>query len=770
MHRYLTIDPWLIIEEGFDPKNNRSSESIFSLGNGYMGQRASFEELYSGDSLLGNYIGGVYYPDPTKVGWWKNGYPEYYARIANLTNWNGIDINIAGETLDLAHCKVSEFRRILNMQEGFLERTFIAELPNGKQIRVYAQRLISMVDKKICAIKYSVTPLNFSDTITITPFLDTDAHNESSNWGEEFIEEISKATEKDSAFATIKTRRSDYFVTSGFNFTLEYDGKTLTTSATPIEQEHMVGNELSVDCEQDKTVTIYKYIANVTTRDYEQKQLLTICKKELQQAQKKGFNTILAEQKTAWEKIWEQFDVIIDGDPAIQQSIRFNLFQLSQSYTGDDPRLNVGPKGFTGEKYGATTQWDSEAYCVPFYLCTADPQISRNLLLYRYHHLNEAINNAKLLGFDKGAALFPMATVDGKEGQNEWEITFEEIHRNGAIAYAIYLYANYTDDKQYLIDNGLEVLIGISRFWQQRTTFSKIKNKYVILGVTGPNEYENNVNNNWHTNNIACWTMRYTIESLAYVKEHAPQQYKELLTKLNFNTAEETKKWQNIITNMHFPTDNKTGVFLQQDGYLDKEQIFADDLDPAIRPINQHWSWDRILRSCFIKQADTLQSIYFFMDQFNKDDMKRNFDFYEPRTVHESSLSPCIHAILAARLGYKEKAYELFLRTTRLDLDDYNNEVAEGCHITSMAGSWLAIAQGFGGMWVKDGQLSFAPTIIPEWQAYTFKTRFRTNKLTVKITAKQVLITNHDQQEISLLVYGKSYTIAATSNIEISLR
>lgn len=290
-----------------------------------------------------------------------------------------------------------------------------------------------------------------------------------------------------------------------------------------------------------------------------------------------------------------------------------------------------------------------------------------------------------------------MVTVNGEECHNEWEITFEEIHRNGAVAYAIFNYIRYTGDTAYLADCGLEVLLSVARFWAQRITWSGARQKYVMLGVTGPNEYENNVDNNWYTSYIACWSMRYAAESAAWVRENRPADYARICAKRRFDETAETKRWLEIADGMYFGEDRELGIFLQQDGYLDKEQTLAKDLDPADRPINQRWSWDRILRSCLIKQADVLQGLYFFGDDFDLDTVRRNFRFYEARTVHESSLSPCVHAILAARIGDLDKAYELYLRTARLDLDDYNREVREGCHVTSMAGSWALGGRGFRG-------------------------------------------------------------------------
>ena len=455
-----------------------------------------------------------------------------------------------------------------------------------------------------------------------------------------------------------------------------------------------------------------------------------------------GFDALLREQEAAWAARWHGCDIVIGGDPAAQQGIRFCIFMLLQTYTGVDTRLNIGPKGFTGEKYGGVTYWDTEAYCLPFYMATAGQAVARELLVYRFNQLDKAIENAAKLGFRDGAALYPMVTINGEECHNEWEITFEEIHRNGAIAYAVHNYIRYTGDRQYLADCGLEVLLSVARFWAQRITWSEARRKYVMLGVTGPNEYENNVNNNWYTSYIACWSMRYAAEAARWVRENRPADYARICANRSFDEAAETARWREIADNMYLGEDRELGIFLQQDGYLDKEQVLVKDLDPAERPINQKWSWDRILRSCLIKQADVLQGLYFFGEDFDLETLRRNFRFYEARTVHESSLSPCVHAILAARIGDLDKAYELYLRTARLDLDDYNREVEEGCHVTSMAGSWLSVVEGFGGMRVKDGVLSLEPQLPAAWESLAFKINFRGRVLTVEVTRDAVGVSN----------------------------
>jgi maltose phosphorylase len=494
--------------------------------------------------------------------------------------------------------------------------------------------------------------------------------------------------------------------------------------------------------------------------------LVSAAKTALSKATQLGFNGLLDKQKQAWANIWEMADITIEGDIKAQQGIRFNIFHLNQTYLGKDSRLNIGPKGFTGEKYGGSTYWDTEAYCIPFYMATKDQKVARNLLAYRYNHLERAIENAEKLGFKNGAALYPMVTMNGEECHNEWEITFEEIHRNGAIAFAIYNYYRFTGDYSYIPEKGLEVLIGIARFWQQRATFSKAKNKYVILGVTGPNEYENNVNNNFYTNYIAKWCINYALENCARVEKDYSEDFKRIMDKTKLSKAE-TDQWKAVADNMYFPFDKDRNIYLQQDGFLDKELITVADLDKSQRPINQKWSWDRILRSPYIKQADTLQGMYFFEDDFTTEELERHFDFYEPFTVHESSLSPCVHSIQAAKLGRMEQAYTFYLRTSRLDLDDYNHEVHEGLHITSMAGTWMSIVEGFGGMRIKNNTLSFTPRIPKQWEGYSFKINFRNQIVKVNVTQNKTSFALEGTKELEILVNGKTVIILPNQLISV---
>ena len=766
---YILPNNWSIIEEGFDADRVKSSESLFSIGNGAMGQRANFEEHYSGSTFQGSYIAGVYYPDKTKVGWWKNGYPEYFAKVLNAPNWIGINVEINGENLDLATCKsVAHFKRELNMKEGWYSRSFEAVLQNDTQIEVKVIRFLSLDIDELGAIRYEIVPVNTDAKVVFKPYVDAGIENEDTNWEERFWETLELKNQDNQAFVVARTLKTNFTVATYMHNSILVNETIADVKPVEVKKEaHSISFSYEIAAVKGQKVSIQKFGGYTVSTNHKEEYLISAAQKIITQATDLGFDRLLENQKLAWAKIWEMSDITIEGDVKAQQGIRFNIFQLNQTYLGKDSRLNIGPKGFTGEKYGGSTYWDTEAYCIPFYMATKDQNVARSLLEYRYNQLDKAIENAQNnLGFKNGAALYPMVTMNGEECHNEWEITFEEIHRNGAIAFAIYNYYRFTGDYSYIPEKGLEVLIGIARFWHQRATFSTNKNKYVILGVTGPNEYENNVNNNWYTNYIAKWCLDYTYAQIEKVKSEYTSDFERIMSKVSLNDSE-LQSWKNTADNMYFPYSEEHGVYLQQDGFLDKELITVADLDKSQRPINQKWSWDRILRSPYIKQADTLQGFYFFEDHFTKEELAKHFDFYEPFTVHESSLSPCVHSIQAAVLGRMEQAYTFYLRTSRLDLDDYNKEVHEGLHITSMAGTWMSIVEGFGGMRVKNDMLHFEPRIPKQWEGFSFKINFRNQIIKVNASHQGTTFSLEGETPVKVFVFGKEVVIEPNNIVTV---
>ena len=741
------IHPWKVVETRLDKERMRLSESLTSTGNGYMGMRGNFEEDYTGDTHLGTYVGGVWFPDKTRVGWWKNGYPLYFGKVINAVRLNGIHVEVDGETLDLNTAQVEAFYRELDMQNGLFLRRFTVRTAGGS-VQVEAERFVSLAQKELLAVRYRLTP-DYDAHVVMRPYLDANVRNLDSNYDETFWDMLEEEETEDALALLTKTKENP-FDTPRFAVSaamscwadgLEMAGRRLDSGYVETRYEG--------DVAAGEDVVMEKYALCFTSRDYDEKVLSTLSLKAAARAREVGYDALRDAHTAAWRDRWAGCDVTIQGDDAAQQGIRFNLFQLLSTYSGDDARLNIGPKGFTGEKYGGATYWDTEAYCLPVYMAIAGQDVAKQLLLYRWLQLDGAYHNARQQGL-KGA-LYPMVTFTGVECHNEWEITFEEIHRNGAIAHAIFNYATYTGDMDYMLREGLDVLCGVARFYTDRVHFSNRHGKYMIHGVTGPNEYENNVNNNWYTNRIAAWSIGLFVTQ---ARRASQERRRELAI-----TEDELAHMVDVVEKMYYPEDAELGIFVQHDTFLDKELMPASDIPAGERPINQHWSWDHILRSCFIKQADVLQGLYFLNHLYDVETIRRNFDFYEPMTVHESSLSPCVHSILAAQLGYRQKAVEMYQRTARLDLDNINNDTDDGLHITSMAGSWLAIAHGFAGMRTTDG-LSLSPFLPDAWQGYAFQFHYRGRVIRVSVRPGQALVELLQGKPLKMTLCGQEQTLS----------
>lgn len=759
MKRYLKTDEWSIIEDEFHADNLRMSESIFSLGNGRFGQRGNFEEPYSSDTYPGSFVAGIPFLDTTRVAWWKNGFPRFYTRIPNAANWSSIHLRLIDEELDLAQWDVNSFYRRLDMHGGISYRDVTATSPRGNSLKLHVEHLANMAHPDLCLIRYSVTSLNYTGRLSLMPLLEVDLNDRSEQTKEKIWNLLNSGTDNDCAYLWTQTRREDAQICYAMTYRFYKNNKEDSHNQIRIEKGQQTGFSLGADVKPGDTITVEKYVVIASSLYYERQELVEISMNMARKAKADGWNLLVDDHRKAWQKIWDETDVIIEGDPETQQGIRYNIFQLYQTYRGDDPRLNIAPKGFTGEKYGGNTYWNTELCCVPFFLISSPRKIVENLLMYRYNQLPKAIENARKLGFTGGAALFPQVTSNGEECHNEWEITFEEIHRNNIISYAIDQHASVTGSIDYILQYGLEVMIAISRFWSQRVTFSQPKQQYVILGVTGPDEYQNNVDNNWYTNFSCTRCLASTLHYLEMAAREHPEDYERICRVTHLDYDRETSLWRDIIGRMYLPEDKERGIFIQNDGFMDKELLSADAIPPDQRPINQHWSWDRILRSCYIKQGDVLLGLYLYYFLFDIETVRRNFLFYEPMTVHESSLSPHIHSILAARIGDMEKAHQLFVHATRLDLDDYNNEADQGLHITSMPGSWLAITRGFGGMRVRADHLSFWPAIPSYWKKCSFKINYQRRRVMVETSEKEVTITLLNGPALTLQVYENIYEL-----------
>ena len=747
--KYLKVDPWKIIEEEFLPDHSRVSESIFSLGNEYMGVRGYFDEGYSGDQLIGSYFNGVWEERPIiHVGIYK-GLSYRWAFMVNSVNWLLTKITLDGETLDLNKSEFTDFVRILNLKTGILTRSFTWNTQRGKKLKISFERFVSMADHTIGCQKVSFEPVNFSGSVDIESGVDFSIiHEQQGNhcyWNVEKYGQVNGLT------ATLgKTEKSGHQVLSTFRIETDKPVKPEL-----LEAEKQISVSFSLDLKQGEKNGFRKIISNYAVKESGVASSI-VWKEGLTIAQSYSSSTyaeLLQKHIVFWNEVWEKLDIVIEGDDENQQGIRFCIFQLHQTYHGQDASNNVGGKGLTGEQYSGHTFWDSETYCLPFYMFN-NPAAAKNLIEYRYKTLPQALEWAKTQ--DCEGACFPMSTIDGTESCPVWWHGNLEIHINAAIAYAIWHYQKICGDTNFVYQEGIELLLQISRMFASRGNWSPTGG-FGFYGVMGPDEFHTFVNNNAYTNVLAKFTFEYTLQVINKMYTEAPQRIEELFLKLGIK-PKELGSWALMAEQMIIPTNKETGVFEQHEAYFLLPHLDIQSIPVTDFPLYDNWTLPRIYRYDMIKQPDVLLFMFFFSHKYDLAAKKANYEYYEPRCIHESSLSPSVHSILATELGKQDEAFEFFKYATRLDLDNYNRNTREGLHTTSIAAAWMNIVYGYGGMRSDGDMLAFAPSIPETWTSFSFRIIYQEALLTITVNKKKSNFKT-DGKSIRIRIYGSIYTV-----------
>lgn len=752
--KYLKVDPWAIIEEGFDPERNRTSESIFSLGNEYMGVRGYAEEGYSGDSLLGSYFNGL--NEQLEIGNHYKGIIRSLRYMVNAVDWLYTRITVDGEQLDLAKCRISDYSRRLDFRSGTYRREFVWQLENGKNLKVIFTRLVSMTLSHLGLQRVAFQPLNFSGSVEVCTGLDFGIIHEER--GENMWNSLRSAEEGAITAIMASTVHTGNKLYSGFALQSPQPLQT-----TRIERDKFIGQSFSLKLPQAETTYYTKFVVNCADSDSTRTadELWNEGMELAAAAGKLDETAVLAEQAAYWSRIWETSDINIEGDPENQQGIRFCIFQLYQTYHGDHPGFNIGAKGLTGEAYRGLAFWDTESYCLPFYMFN-NPKAARSLLEFRYKTLAEAIERAK--DVDCEGACYPIATIDGTESCDLWQHSNLQLHVGTAISYGIWHYVKNTGDQAFLYSKGAEMLIQISRFYATRGQWGQRSGEYGYFGVMGPDEFQLMVNNNCYINLMAQKSFEYTLDTLRVMKEQAPAEYAEVVARTALR-EEELGDWSSKAQHMRIPLDEISGVYEEHDGFFDMPHLDIHSIPVTDFPLYSNWSYDRLYRYDMIKQPDVLMFMFLYSGQFSKEAKIANYEYYEPRCIHESSLSPSIHSILASEIGKHEEAYNFFEFATRLDLDNYNRNTREGLHTTSIAAAWMNIVYGFGGMRSDGERLSFQPTLPERWSSYSFQVMYEDVLLRIVVDQTTVKLSAIGGGSTKVIVYGQQIKVDASGTV-----
>lgn len=753
--KYYIADPWKVIEEGFDKEYSEVSESIYSLGNEYMGIRGYFEEGYTGDSLLGSYFNGVYESQNVTGSSYK-GIIDKTEFMVNSVDWLYTRIIIDDEQLDLNICTVKEFRRELDLKTGILKRSFIWKTKIGKELRLEFERFVSMDNAHLAGQRISITPINFNGDLTIISGLDFSNIHQMA--GKNFWECSKNESGQGwlSILGTTENTRHNVFSACSFDCICEKE--------EDISEEKKALRKFTIKLNEDKEAIFTKVISNLVNKNEANTSFDTFNSK-CEEVKKDIISFIYKDIKDKsiswWEKIWMESDIIIDGDELNQQGIRFCIFQMHQTYHGAEQGNVIGAKGLTGEAYSGNSFWDTEAYCLPFYIFN-NAEAAKQLLKFRLITLPEAQKRAKQLDCD--GAFFPIATISGRECCSLWQHASLQLQASTAVAYGIWHYENVTKDENFVFEVGTPLLIEISRMLVTRGDWSGDKSKYGYYGVMGPDEFQMMVNNNCYTNYMGKASLEYTLDVLERLKNKDKLVYENIINKFNVK-EDELVNWNTISEKMFIPYDENTKIFEQHEGYSNLPHIDVDKIPVEDFPLYHNWSYDRIYRNDMIKQPDVLMLMLLYNGRFTDEQIKANYEYYEPRCIHESSLSPSVHSILASQLKKHEEAYDFFGFATRMDLDNYNRNTREGLHTTSIAAAWMNILYGFGGMRSDKEILSFKPSIPKEWNGYSFRLYYKNDVIVVEINKESVSFYTLNGTKIQVEIYEELVTISDEKTI-----
>jgi len=720
---------WTIEKNERDQTSLLTNESLFSLGNGYIGVRGNFEEGYSKrhQTIRGTYINAFHDEDPINYGEKLSGFPEKQQKLVNIIDAQGIDIYFDNERFSLFDGEVLHFSRKLHLDKGFSEREIHWVSPSGKEARLSFKRLASFTYKELFSIQVAIHPIKHIDEIQIVSTLEGDVTN--------FVDENDPR---------VASGHGKHLKTTDVRQVDNYNMITCETCHTQlrvncISRTHLEDSEgqKQTTVEEDRITEKYT-IKNSTPFTFNKHIVYTDTLRHHEDIISKGvtlqdklahisFQELISMNKNYLDDFWKKTDVSIQGDNLLQESLRFSLFQLLQS-VGKDRVSNIAAKGLTGEGYEGHYFWDTEIYMFPVFLLT-NPSLAKNLLLHRYSILEDAKKRAQDLGHSKGA-LFPWRTITGPESSAFFPAGTAQYHISADIAYSYVQYYLATKDLDFVSDYMAEVLFETARLWLDTGHF--YHNNFYIDDVTGPDEYTCIVNNNYYTNVMAKYNLTWAYKIFHLLKDEQPKKLNHLINKIKL-TTEEVATFMHAAEAMYLPFDDTLCINAQDDSFLRKKKWDLANTPKDHFPLLLNYHPLTLYRYQVCKQADTVLAHFLLEDEQSYETIENSYHYYESVTTHDSSLSYCVFSIMASKIGDTQKAYNYFNKTARLDLDNTHGNTKDGLHMANMGGTWMAIVYGFAGLRMKESGLSFAPKLPQNLESITFNIVYQQSILTVTI-------------------------------------
>jgi kojibiose phosphorylase len=748
-----TSDPkWLLIDDGFTLAREHETESLFAIANGYIGNRGSLAEG-SPLSAPATFVAGIFEQFDT---------PGSVPELMVLPDWTGVRIWIEDGPLNMQHGEVLQHRRILDFRRGILWREWRHRDPGGRITQIVAFRLASLADRHLLLHSVTLTPENHSSAIRF------ESSMEATDRAISLLAPEWKAR-RDSARPNVlplalrvpgRNTRVAFGLTSQMLHSGQAVGcRTMQMGVGRIREHCEVEVAAGTHCHLHRIVSVF------TSRDGVDPFQCSM--EHLRDVVTKGAESAVWAHVSAWEAHWKSADIEIEGDDSLQQALRFAAYHLISAANPDDSRVSIGARALSGAGYKGHVFWDTETYMVPFFIFT-HPGMARALLEYRYHTLDAARKKAQAFGFR--GAMYPWESADTGDETTPGAVIAPngevlkilngemEVHVTADIAFAIWQYWQNTGDDEFFVSCGAEIMLESARFWASRGT-TENDGFYHIRHVIGPDEYHDDVDDNTYTNLMAAWNLRHGAETAKLLEEHSPQRWQELAAQLQL-TDEEVSNWPELAAAMFIPFDPETLLYEQFRGYFNKEQVDLKRYEPRSAAMDTILGHERIRKTNIVKQADVVLATFLLWDEIGPDIRAANFRYYEPRTGHGSSLSPSIHALIAARIGDTERAKSYLKQAAEIDLGNNMGNAAAGVHAAALGGLWQAMVFGFTGFRPQADGVSFAPNLLPNWQRLSLPLQWRRRKLRVRIETKTVRVGVAGDGSFRLRLQGGSEIVA----------
>ncbi len=768
----LSPKDWLIEETEFDKNKLNVYETIFTVGNGYLGTRGSLEEGHLA-GLPGTYINGVF-----------DHFDSFIIDLVNAPDWSELSIWVEGEKLSWHTCSVLEHYRTLDMKQGFLYRTTRFKDRKGRITNYESIRYANFKNKNQFEIKVNITPENYSGTIKVmAPIngrvfnLDLEpAYKEKPTfipevqWGKwtksKHLGFVDSGNTETGIFLELKTLERPYHVIYNSNLSVK-NGEVKTSNQFDYEN-------ICQQAEFEATVGTLYEIEKVTTvftsRDAKKTQLKSASEKLLKESLKLNFEGRFKLHQRVWQQKWEESAINIVGDAKANHALKFNIYHLLICANEQDYKANIGAKSLSGEGYKGHVFWDTEIFLLPFYIFT-QPETAKALIMYRYNTMNDAKQYAKDNGYE-GARFAWEATDTGLEATPPWTADGanriwcgeRELHITSAVVFGVLSYYQITKDIDFFLSYGLEILFETSRFWNSRLEFNKKEDRYELNDVEGPDEFHELVNNNVYTNWLTKWSLEQSFKFYNEFLEKQPEKLKILLSKLNL-TANEVAKWQNKASKIYIPFDEEKKLVEEFEGYFKLKEIPITVWDENAMPVYpKGYDHSNCHETTLLKQPDVLMLMYLLPDVFSNEIKKINYTYYEQRTMHKSSLSPSIHTIMGIETGNYERAFQYFERSAYVDLVDNQGNTNWGMHIASAGGTWQAVVNGFAGLRVKNGQLTFKPWLPKSWESIVFKIKWQGDEIQIIVNLEDIQFDLNSLSEKNLTIEVNGKEVLLSSN------